>query len=162
ELLNSAGLNLDSKDERCLKLETKDKKFQLIFAINLFVAKFLGTPPINVFHAEVRSGKLWIGEEEVMAVPGAANGEIYAAIRPEGLVPDENGALTCELIEVEVMGRDKTVVSRHALSENVEIRAIVRSDSHVDIADQAVRFSLLPNKVFLFEKTTGQRIHFAR
>ncbi len=130
--------------------------------INLFVAKFLGTPPINVFHAEVRSGKLWIGEEEVMAVPGAADGEVYAAIRPEGLVPDENGALTCELIEVEVMGRDKTVVSRHALSENVEIRAIVRSDSHVDIADQTVLFSLLPNKVFLFEKTTGQRIHFAR
>ena len=28
ELLSDAGLNLDSKDERCLKLDTKDKKFQ--------------------------------------------------------------------------------------------------------------------------------------
>ena len=33
---------------------------------NLFVAKFLGTPPINVFDGELRDGHLYIGDEAVM------------------------------------------------------------------------------------------------
>ena len=33
--------------------------------VNLFVAKFLGTPPINVFEGEIKGGKLFIGEAEV-------------------------------------------------------------------------------------------------
>ena len=34
--------------------------------VNLFVAKFLGTPAINVFEAEVKDKKLYIGEDMVM------------------------------------------------------------------------------------------------
>ncbi|MBR5220234.1 MAG: ABC transporter ATP-binding protein, partial [Clostridia bacterium] len=36
---------------------------------NLFVAKFLGTPPINVFSGTVRAGKLYLGEDCVLDVP---------------------------------------------------------------------------------------------
>ena len=32
---------------------------------NLFVAKFLGTPPINVFKGKAQGGKIYIGEEAV-------------------------------------------------------------------------------------------------
>ena len=35
---------------------------------NLFVAKFLGTPPINVFEGRIRENKLYIGEEAVLDV----------------------------------------------------------------------------------------------
>ena len=49
--------------------------------INLFVAKFLGTPPINVFHARVEGGWLVIGEERVMAVSGVKEGPVWAAVR---------------------------------------------------------------------------------
>ena len=128
--------------------------------VNLFVAKFLGTPPINVFRAEVKDGALMIGTEAVLRVSGVADGEVYAAIRPEGFIPDDNGPLTCRLTEVEVMGRDKTVVSRHDMSENVEIRAIVSSEHQVDTTLGTVRFSLKSNKVFLFEKEGGRRIRF--
>jgi len=128
--------------------------------INLFVAKFLGTPPINVFRAEVKNGTLIIGTEAVLNVEGAADGEIYAAIRPEGFVLNDDGPLSCDLIEVEVMGRDKTVVCRHSLSENVEIRAIVSSENQVDTTSHTVRFSVKANKVFLFNKETGERIRF--
>ena len=34
--------------------------------VNLFVAKFLGTPPINVFEGEVRGGLLRLGEDAVL------------------------------------------------------------------------------------------------
>ena len=36
---------------------------------NLFVAKFLGTPPINVFKGEVKGGKVYIGKDAVLDAP---------------------------------------------------------------------------------------------
>ncbi len=48
ELLNSAGLNLDSKDERCLKIETKDKKFQLIFVRAADIPNFLDSKVADI------------------------------------------------------------------------------------------------------------------
>ena len=41
DLLNSAGLNLEAKDERSLKINTKDNKFQLIFVRAADIPNFL-------------------------------------------------------------------------------------------------------------------------
>ena len=128
--------------------------------VNLFVSKFLGTPPINVFDGEVKDGQLYIGEEAVLAVPGVANQSVTAAIRPEGFTLSETGALSCDLSRVEVMGRDISVVSTHPKSRNVTIRSIISAENAVNTASQKVRFDLKPNKVFLFHKETGARIDF--
>lgn len=128
--------------------------------VNLFVAKFLGTPPINVFDGEVKDGHLYIGEEAVLAVPGVANQSVTAAIRPEGFILSETGALSCDLSRVEVMGRDISVVSTHPKSQNVTIRSIISAENTVNTASQKVRFDLKPNKVFLFQKESGARIDF--
>ena len=128
--------------------------------VNLFVAKFLGTPPINVFDGEVKDGHLYIGEEAVLTVPGVANQSVTAAIRPEGFTLSETGALSCDLSRVEVMGRDISVVSTHPKSQNVTIRSIISAENAVNTASQKVRFDLKPNKVFLFQKESGARIDF--
>ena len=128
--------------------------------VNLFVSKFLGTPPINVFDGEVKDGHLYIGEEAVLAVPGVANQSVTAAIRPEGFTLSETGALSCDLSRVEVMGRDISVVSTHPKSQNVTIRSIISAENAVNTASQKVRFDLKPNKVFLFQKESGARIDF--
>ena len=128
--------------------------------VNLFVAKFLGTPPINVFDGEVKDRHLYIGEEAVLAVPGVADRSVTAAIRPEGFTLSETGALSCDLSRVEVMGRDISVVSTHPKSQNVTIRSIISAENAVNTASQKVRFDLKPNKVFLFQKESGARIVF--
>ena len=128
--------------------------------VNLFVAKFLGTPPINVFDGEVKDGQLYIGGEAVLAVPGVADQSVTAAIRPEGFTLSETGALSCDLSRVEVMGRDISVVSTHPKSQNVTIRSIISAENAVNTASQKVRFDLKPNKVFLFHKESGARIDF--
>ena len=128
--------------------------------VNLFVAKFLGTPPINVFDGEVKDGHLYIGEEAVLAVPSVADQSVTAAIRPEGFTLSETGALSCDLSRVEVMGRDISVVSTHPKSQNVTIRSIISAENAVNTASQKVRFDLKPNKVFLFQKESGARIDF--
>ena len=126
---------------------------------NLFVAKFLGTPPINIFHGAVKEGKLYIGNEAVLDVPGIADQEVYVGIRPEGFILEETGSFTCDLRGVEVMGRDISVVSTHPNSQNATIRSIISAENIVPMTTD-VRFTLKPNKVFLFHKETEERIYF--
>ncbi len=125
---------------------------------NLFVAKFLGTPPINVFDGFVKAGKLYLGEDCVLDVPGVADQEVHVGIRPEGFELDPNGPLCCNLSNVEVMGRDSSIVSTHPASQNPVVRSIIDSDNKVDTAAGVVRFSLKPHKVFVFHKETEERL----
>ena len=125
---------------------------------NLFVAKFLGTPPINIFKGTVRGGKLFIGESAVLDVPGVADQDVHVGIRPEGFVLDANGPLTCQLSNVEVMGRDVSIVCSSEASENPIIRAIIDADDRLAISGNTVAFSLKPHKVFLFGAQDEKRI----
>lgn len=130
--------------------------------VNLFVAKFLGNPPINVFRGEVKAGKLFIGQEAVMDAAGCPTGPVTVGIRPEGFVPNDGGRFTCGLVGVEVMGRDTTVVCSHPEFEGASIRAIISSDNSIDTSLKTVSFDLKPNKVFLFDRETGVRIRTDR
>ena len=129
---------------------------------NLFVAKFLGTPPINVFDGKVAGGKLYIGEDAVLTVPGVEDKDVYVGIRPEGFVPAEKGEFHCHLNNVEVMGRDVSIVSTNAASLNPVIRSIVSSEYVKTIAEgqETITYSLIPHKVFIFDKETEERIYF--
>ena len=128
--------------------------------VNLFVAKFLGTPPINVFEGRVEMGKLYIGADAVLDVPGVEDRDVFVGIRPEGFVPDENGTMICEMRSLEVMGRDISVVSTHEGLVNPVIRSIVNADSGIDATAASITYSLKRHKVFLFDKQTEERIYF--
>jgi len=125
--------------------------------VNLFVAKFLGTPPINVFNGEIKNGKLYIGEDCVLDTEDKADGPVFVGIRPEGFILSENGKLSCRLKGIEVMGRDISVVSEND-NADVAIRSIISSDSRVDASNATVRFDLKPGKVFIFDKNTEERL----
>jgi len=128
--------------------------------VNLFVAKFLGTPPINVFNGKLENGKVYIGEDAVLEVKEAADQEVVIGIRPEGFVLDENGPLHCKLNNVEIMGRDVSVVSTNAASVNPVIRSIINADNKVDTASDTVSYSVKPHKLFIFNRETEERIYF--
>ena len=127
---------------------------------NLFVAKFLGTPPINVFDGRVCDGKVYIGEDAVLEVTDVADQDVTIGIRPEGFQLDENGTLQCKLSSLEVMGRDVSVVSTNEASLNPVVRSILDSDNKVDPDTEIVRFNVKPHKIFLFNKETEERIYF--
>ena len=127
---------------------------------NLFVAKFLGTPPINVFRGQVKDGQLFIGNDAVLDTPGVADQEVYAGIRPEGFMLEQNGPLKCRPNNVEVMGRDVSIVSTHEASLSPTLRSIINADSKIDVTGEWVRYSLKPHKVFIFHKDTEERIRF--
>ena len=127
---------------------------------NLFVAKFLGTPPINVFEGRIEGEKLYIGDAAVLNTPGVQDRPVTVGIRPEAFVPDTNGPLVCQLSSVEVMGRDVSIVSKHSASVNPVVRSIINSDNNIDESSGTVSFSLKPHKVFIFDKNDESRIRF--
>ena len=149
---------------------------------NLFVAKFLGTPAINVFVGSVKHGRIFIGDDPVMPIKGIENRAIYAGIRPEGFIPSENGSLKCLLKGVEVMGRDTIILSKHYAQEGDVIHSIVDSEDamQLDAVNTAIdhklnlvldpvhrdadnhgeiRFSIRPRKIFIFDSETEERIY---
>ena len=127
---------------------------------NLFVAKFLGTPPINVFDGHVKGGKLYVGEDAVLEIGGVADQEVAVGIRPEGFVLDDNGPLVCKPVNVEVMGRDVSVVSTHPASVNPLVRSIINADNRFDLGNESVRYTIKPHKIFIFSKDNEERLRF--
>ncbi len=128
--------------------------------VNLFVAKFLGTPPINVFEAEVKDEVLYFSEQPVLEVKNVKDQPVWAGVRPEGFVPGKDGPVICELDRVEVLGRDISVVCRHAACQAENVRAIINSEHELESGLGKVSFSLKPEKVFLFGRGDEERIPF--
>lgn len=128
--------------------------------VNLFVARFLGTPPINIFHGQIKEKKLYIGEDPVLSVGDLPDQPVYAGIRPEGFRLQEEGPFFCKLNGVEVMGRDISVVCTNDAAVNSAVRAIIGTENKVDTSKEEVRFALVPRKVFLFNQETEERISF--
>lgn len=125
---------------------------------NLFVAKFLGTPPINVFDGRVESGRLYIGDDAILEVDGARDGAVTVGIRPEGFRVRDDGPMRCALQAVEVMGRDTTIISTHPGMQDVSIRSIISAEYAEGVSGDEVRFYLKESKVHLFDAGSGERI----
>jgi len=125
---------------------------------NLFVAQFLGTPQINTFRGRIQGGRVMIGKEAVLDAPGKPDRDVWVAIRPEGFIPKEDGAFTCLLDRVEVMGRDISVVSTHPEMTGRNIRSIISAENRIDTGRSSVRFDLKPGKVFLFDRESEERV----
>ena len=103
---------------------------------------------------------MYIGEDMVLEVSGVEDQNVIVGIRPEGFEPDAKGTLECNVSNIEVMGRDVSVVSTHAASVNPVIRSIVNSDLKLDTASGTIRYNIKPHKLFLFNKETEERVYF--
>ena len=125
---------------------------------NLFVSKFLGTPPINVFDGRIENNQVYIGNEKVLDFV-SSDRKVIIGVRPEGFILNPNGNLALKIRSVEIMGRDASVVSEHESSQNSVVRSIV-PDSKSVVADENgyVHFDIKPNKIFLFDAETEVRI----
>ncbi|MBQ7992999.1 MAG: ABC transporter ATP-binding protein [Solobacterium sp.] len=126
---------------------------------NLFVAKFLGTPPINVFEGKVENGAIVVNGERILEIEGVEDQDVYVGIRPEGFLLDEKGTFHCAKKQVEVMGRDTSIVFDNPASVSESLRAIITLDNRDAIGD-TVCFALKPNKVEIFKKDTEARIDY--
>ena len=126
---------------------------------NLFVAKFLGTPPINVFRGKVVNEDIYVGDEIVGKAPaGMDDREVIVGIRPEGFEVCEDGALTIGVQSVEHIGRDISIVGLNSNSEKETFRFIIDADVNVS-EGTIIKANIKPHKLFIFNKITEERLN---
>ncbi len=126
------------------------------FPDNLFVAKFLGTPQINIFNGVIKNKKLYINDMFV-AKTKFADQEVKIGVRPEGFVVDaeKTSEFKFEIDLVETIGRDTTLIievpgNEGSLLDKLTFKAIVDA-SHKIKAGDTVHFTIKPDKMHLFD-----------
>ena len=128
---------------------------------NLFVAQFLGTPPINVFKGKVDGKNVYVGEDLVHVLgEDLGKRDVWVAIRPEGFIianaKDKNVLhANCEMIQV--MGRDISVVANNEYCTKPTFKAIISADDEVKAGPVALKVK--PHKIFIFDGETEERIY---
>ena len=127
---------------------------------NLFVAKFLGVPPINVFEGKIKDHKVYLGTECILESEKLTEDkDIYIAIRPEGFLPaNGKNVFTINVKEIITQGRDKSLIAKHDSMTGEQVKVIIDSDVKVDVGPFALPLRL--NKVFLFDHKSEERIEF--
>ena len=127
---------------------------------SLFVAKFLGTPPINVFKGRVKDGAVYIGEEKILTNEAlTTDREVYIGIRPEGFIFNNEASsdyITLEITQLVTMGRDISLVATHPNLDQESAKIIIDSDINIKLGKN--KFTYRSNKIFLFDKETEERI----
>ena len=127
---------------------------------NLFVAKFLGMPQINLYQATIKQGKAYIQNQVVFESKKLGNfeGSVLVGVRPEGYEIEDKGALSLQPQFVEMIGRDMSLVASHPDALTPSIRVVLAMDEFKFNPNQAIRMKLKPHKTFVFEKDTGRRL----
>ena len=129
---------------------------------NLFVAQFLGTPPINCFNGYVKDGEIYIGNEKILKCENKVEDqEVVIAIRPEGFIvhdDDSEYGFTSNADLIEVLGRDLSLVCKNPHCLKPSYKVIINSENDINIGK--VRFGVKKNKTFIFDKNTQERIYY--
>ena len=122
----------------------------------LFVAKFLGNPPINIIDGEIASNKLKLLNGEVIKeVSGIKDGKVKIGLRPEFFEVDEQGPIRATIEIIQHIGRDSMILCRLEQYEK-PIRLIVPSLRDYEEGQQ-IRINY--KKIFVFnDDEDGGRI----
>lgn len=123
---------------------------------NLFVAKFLGNPAINIFEGQIKDKKLLIDDIEFGNGFSGEDRPVLIGVRPESFrLDNEKGKLPIEVEYTEHIGRDVTVIG-HVEGQTKTIRIIIPSEQLVTIGE-AKKLKFTPKRIYVFEES-GERI----
>jgi len=129
------------------------------FPQNLFVAKFLGSPQINIFEGEIKNKIVYANGMKV-GTSKKPDQQVVVGIRPEGFTVDSTKTSDFHYVIdlVETIGRDTTLIievegNDGSLLDKKTFKAIVDADYKIAAGDE-IYFNIKPSKMHLFD-TSG-------
>ena len=133
---------------------------------NMFVASFIGTPPMNLIRCVYREDlnaldcpgfRYPLPIEWQEALSARTSDEIVLGVRPEDVEVVEEGEphLRAKVLVVEPLGKD--VVITLALSEDVSIKLVTKPGTGVSM-NSVVGLRLPRDKVHIFDAKTGKAL----
>ena len=123
---------------------------------NLFVAGFIGSPTMNFIPGELKDGGFVGHDVSVEGVGGGTRGGAILGVRPEDmvLVNGEGAHFSAPIYSVELTG-EVTLITVKLGEDFVAIRA---DKDYAGKIDDQINIRIAPEKTFLFDSATEQRI----
>jgi multiple sugar transport system ATP-binding protein len=134
---------------------------------NLFVARFVGTPPMNTVNGTLRR----VGESLVVELPGGrapvppeiaraldteGTDDVVVGVRPEALRTGATDGIAATVVLVESLGHERHVVCRLADEQLVVVRQ--SADGPASTVGEAVHLVADPAELHFFDAASGDRI----
>jgi len=134
---------------------------------NVFVAKFIGSPPMNTLTGavvvddgaaaiELPGGRVPLPEPLARAVADLGLTTVVLGVRPEHLAFADDGLVRAAVVIVESLGHERLVACR----VNDDTLVIVRIDADADVpaTGATVGLTCAPDHLHLFDPATGRRL----
>lgn len=122
---------------------------------DVFAARFIGAPPMNIFTAEARGGGLFVaGCETPLAAVALADGPYQVGIRPGHVEISEVSRLRIEVDQSEYHGAERYLFGRlgnERLCLRIEARARIEPGGQIGVV-------LPTEKVHIFDSKHGRRL----
>jgi multiple sugar transport system ATP-binding protein len=146
-------------------LQQVDTPLNIYYApVNLFVAGFVGSPPMSFLDVNVTAGgKFALGYAEIDSPPDFdpreyIGGKLTLGVRPEEVRLTGQDGLRGVVRVVEHFG--STVLLYVALEDTL-FKVQIDADAHIKVG-QAVYLAFLPESLYLFDVETGQSVRTLR
>jgi multiple sugar transport system ATP-binding protein len=128
---------------------------------NTFVARFVGSPPMNILAGTVTEGVFRCAEASIRVGPSAPAGDVQLGFRPEGAVivarPEPND-VPVRVYTVEPLGNEQIVTI--LIGESI-VHVRVAADATIAMGD-ACGLRIQPASIHLFSPADGQRVDWVR
>jgi multiple sugar transport system ATP-binding protein len=135
--------------------------------VNLFVARFIGSPPMNTVTGRVDrvdgalvvqlpGASVPVPAELVQEIEGSGVDEVVVGVRPESLSFAPTGGIPATITVVESLGHERHVICRLTDEQLV----IVRQDAHEAAPSEGTVTRLVadPSALHVFDAAAGNRI----
>lgn len=121
---------------------------------NLFVAKFLGNPPINVIEGIIENKEIKLLNNTVIGHIDAVDQKVKLGVRPEFFTLDGDLNIDIHVDFVEHIGRDTMALCKIEGYED-NVRVIVPSHKRIE-AESDIKIGF--RRFFVFDYETGERL----
>lgn len=123
---------------------------------NVFVASFLGKPPMNLIEVKIINSNIYIGPYVIPFSKNIENGEYILGFHAKDVILDQNGTFHGEIFFIDGTPSDTFRILHVQTPENLNVKIETRSNIGFKNGD-IIGFSL-PERLFVFDKISGERI----
>lgn len=132
--------------------------------VNLFVAEFIGTPTMNLYHGEIENDQFisndkkitYKFDEKTLTNLKANNiNKITLGIRSEHIkTVTANANCEAKIYNIEILGKDKEIKAQISLENNITLTVATSYDYQID---QNIKLAF--EKVHIFNTISGNRVN---
>jgi len=122
----------------------------------LFVSKFMGTPPMNIFKSEVKNNTILFNKNSIKLDKNLKDSEVYVGIRAEDILlePAENYiSLDIDIDMIERLGSESLIyanVDNHMMT--------IKTSKSLDKKLKSINIYINTKNLYLFSTKTNQKI----